>query len=131
MPERLIAQTSAKKRDDSRLMAINRATDAIEDRHFHDIIDYLNPGDLLVMNDTKVLPARIFGRKADTGARVELLLLTRLDDYRWETMVKPGRKARPGTTLDFYDAAGARVLRSTIEKTVNGGLRVICFEASS
>lgn len=128
LPERLIAQTPAKKRDDSRLMAINRATDAIEDRHFHDIIDYLNPGDLLVMNDTKILPARIFGRKADTGARVELLLLTRLDDYRWETMVKPGRKARPGTTLDFYDAAGARVLRGTIEKIVDGGLRVICFE---
>lgn len=128
LPERLIAQTPAEKRDNSRLMAINRATDAIEDRHFHDIIDYLHPGDLLVMNDTKVLPARIFGQKADTGAKVELLLLTRLDDHRWETMVKPGRKAKPGTVLDFYDAAGAQVLRGIIEETVDGGLRVIRFE---
>ncbi|WP_329887375.1 tRNA preQ1(34) S-adenosylmethionine ribosyltransferase-isomerase QueA [Pseudoramibacter faecis] len=128
LPKRLIAQTPAEQRDNARLMAISRATDAIEDRHFHDIIDYLNSGDLLVMNDTKVLPARIFGQKADTGAKVELLLLTRLGDHRWKTMVKPGRRAKPGTTLDFYDMAGERVLRGTIEETVDGGLRVIRFE---
>ena len=123
LPEELIAQTPAAKRDASRLMAIDRGTGKIEDRHFHDILEYLLPGDLLVMNDTKVLPARIFGHRAQTGGKVELLLLRRLDDHRWETMVKPGKKALPGTQLEF--GAG---LTGTIEATVEGGLRIIHFD---
>ena len=128
LPEALIAQTPAEKRDMSRLMVIDRKTDQIEDRHFHDIVDYLKPGDLLVMNDTKVMPVRIYGHKKETGGKVELLLLKRLDDNRWETMVKPGRKAKPGTVLEFTDSDDKVVLEGTIEKTIDNGLRVIAFE---
>lgn len=128
LPEALIAQTPAEKRDMSRLMVIDRKTDQIEDRHFHDIVDYLKPGDLLVMNDTKVMPVRIYGHKKETGGKVELLLLKRLDDNRWETMVKPGRKAKPGAVLEFTDSDDKVVLEGTIEKTIDNGLRVIAFE---
>lgn len=128
LPEALIAQTPAEKRDMSRLMVINRKTDQIEDRHFHDIVAYLKPGDLLVMNDTKVMPVRIYGHKKETGGKVELLLLKRLDDNRWETMVKPGRKAKPGAILEFTDQDGSVVLEGTIEKTIDNGLRVIAFQ---
>ena len=128
LPEALIAQTPAEKRDMSRLMVIDRKTDKIEDRHFHDIVDYLKPGDLLVMNDTKVMPVRIYGHKKETGGKVELLLLKRLDDNRWETMVKPGRKAKPGAVLEFTDSDDKVVLEGTIEKTIDNGLRVIAFE---
>ncbi|MGN0193811.1 MAG: tRNA preQ1(34) S-adenosylmethionine ribosyltransferase-isomerase QueA [Pseudoramibacter sp.] len=128
LPESLIAQTPAEKRDMSRLMVVNRKNDQIEDRHFHDIVEYLKPGDLLVMNDTKVMPVRIYGHKKETGGKIELLLLKRLDDSRWETMVKPGRKAKPGTVLEFRDDAGRVVLTGTIEKTIDNGLRVIAFE---
>lgn len=123
LPEALIAQTPAEKRDFSRLMAIDRQTDTIEDRHFYDILEYLKPGDLLVMNDTKVLPARIFGHRQETGGKVELLLLKRLDDHHWETMVKPGKKARPGTVITFDQG-----LTGTIEETIDGGLRIIRFD---
>lgn len=128
LPEALIAQTPAEKRDMSRLMVIDRKTDKIEDRHFHDIVDYLKPGDLLVMNDTKVMPVRIYGHKKETGGKVELLLLKRLDDNHWETMVKPGRKAKPGAVLEFTDSDDKVVLEGTIEKTIDNGLRVIAFE---
>ena len=128
LPEALIAQTPAEKRDMSRLMVINRKTDQIEDRHFHDIVAYLKPGDLLLMNDTKVMPVRIYGHKKETGGKVELLLLKRLDDNRWETMVKPGRKAKPGAILEFMDQDGSVVLEGTIEKTIDNGLRVIAFQ---
>ncbi len=122
LPEELIAQTPLDKRDTSRLLAIDRGAGTYEDRHFHDVLDYLQPGDLLVMNDTKVLPARIFGHREETGGKVELLLLKRLDDHRWETMVKPGRKAKPGTVLVFGDG-----LKGTITETTPGGLRIIDF----
>ncbi|MGL4548164.1 tRNA preQ1(34) S-adenosylmethionine ribosyltransferase-isomerase QueA [Eubacterium aggregans] len=123
LPESSIAQTPLDQRDTSKLLAINRATGEMADRHFHDISEYLKPGDLLVMNDTKVLPARIYGKRKETGGKVELLLLKRLDDHRWETMVKPGKKAKPGTELVF-----CRGLTGTIEETIPGGLRIIRFE---
>lgn len=123
LPEDRIAQTPTEKRDNSKLLVLDRAFGTMEDRHFSDITDYLHPGDLLVINDTKVFPARIFGKKADTGANVELLLLKRLDDVRWETMVKPGRKAKPGTKLVFGED-----LIGEIEDTIEGGLRIIRFE---
>ncbi|MEF9917739.1 MAG: tRNA preQ1(34) S-adenosylmethionine ribosyltransferase-isomerase QueA [Eubacterium sp.] len=124
LPDELIAQTPEEKRDASRLMVINRQDDAVTDRHFHDIIDYLDENDLLVMNNTKVLPARIFGKRAETGGKVELLLLKRLDDKTWETMVKPGKKALPGTRLIFGDG----LLKGEIKNTLEGGLRSIEFE---
>ncbi len=123
LPEELIAQSPVENRDHSRLMAVNRKNGEITDTYFHCIIDYLKPGDLLVMNNTKVLPARIFGRKKETGGRVELLLLKRLDDNRWETMVKPGKKAKPGAVIVFD-----RGLEGKIEQTIDGGLRVIRFD---
>lgn len=123
LPEELIAQTPEAKRDASRLMVLHRSDGRIEDRHFYDIKAYLRPGDLLVMNNTKVIPARIFGRREGTGGKVELLLLKRLDANRWETMVKPGKKALPGSRLEF----GPR-LRGEIQETIEGGLRIIAFE---
>lgn len=123
LPEELIAQTPAEKRDNSRLMVLDRSKGTIEDRRFHDITEYLRPGDLLVMNNTKVLPARIFGHKKETGGKIELLLLKRLDDTRWETMVKPGKKAKPGTVISFGDN-----LEGTIERTIDDGLRIIDFD---
>ncbi|MDO4288524.1 MAG: tRNA preQ1(34) S-adenosylmethionine ribosyltransferase-isomerase QueA [Eubacterium sp.] len=123
LPEDRIAQTPEEKRDHSRLMVIHRKDGCIEDRHFSDIIDYLNPGDLLVMNNTRVLPARIFGKKAETGGKVEFLLLKRLDEKRWETMVKPGKKALPGAKIVFSDK-----LQGEILETIDGGLRIVSFD---
>lgn len=123
LPEELIAQTPAEKRDTSRLMVLHRANGRIEDRHFYDILDYLHPGDLLVMNNTRVIPARIFGHKAETGGKVELLLLKRLDERTWETMVKPGRKAQPGTRLVFGNK-----LSGVIKDKIEDGLRTIEFD---
>lgn len=88
LPERLIAQHPSEKRDESRLMVLNREKQTIEDKVFKDVIDYLNPGDCLVINNTKVLPARLLGTK-DTGAKIEFLLLKRLNDDFWEVMVRP------------------------------------------
>ena len=101
LPQELIAQDPLLKRSDSRLMVLNRATGGIEHRHFSDVIEYLNPGDCLVINDTKVIPARLIGVKEDTGASIEVLLLKRHDDKVWETLVKPGKKARVGVRISF------------------------------
>ena len=123
LPKEQIAQTPAQKRDCSRLLVVNRSENTTEDRHFHDILEYLNPGDLLIMNDTRVLPARIFGYKENTGGKIELLLLKRRNDQIWETMVKPGRKAQPGVRLTF----GPNLKGEILEK-IDGGLRTIRFE---
>jgi len=123
LPKEQIAQTPAQKRDCSRLLVVNKNENTTEDRHFHDIIEYLNPGDLLIMNDTRVLPARIFGYKENTGGKIELLLLKRRSDQIWETMVKPGRKAQPGVRLTF----GPNLKGEILEK-IDGGLRTIRFE---
>lgn len=123
LPKEQIAQTPAQKRDCSRLLVVNKNENTTEDRHFHDIIEYLNPGDLLIMNDTRVLPARIFGYKENTGGKIELLLLKRRSDQIWETMVKPGRKAQPGVRLNF----GPNLKGEILEK-IDGGLRTIRFE---
>ena len=103
LPEELIAQTPIKERDHSRLLVLDKKTGEVEHRHFYDIISYLNEGDCLVINDTKVLPARLYGIRKDTGAVIEILLLKRLDDNRWETLVKPGKKARTGTEIVFKE----------------------------
>lgn len=101
LPQELIAQDPLAQRSESRLMVLDRANGTIQHKHFYDVIDYLNPGDCLVINDTKVIPARLTGFKEDTGAAIEVLLLKRKDDCTWETLVKPGRKARVGSRIVF------------------------------
>ncbi len=101
LPEELIAQFPADKRDHSRLMVVDRSTGSVTHRHFYDITEYLKKGDCLVLNNSRVIPARIFGVKAGTGARVEFLLIRRKDGDRWETMVRPGKKVKKGDVILF------------------------------
>lgn len=103
LPEELIAQTPLKKRDESRLMVVDKKTGEIEHRHFSDIINYLNPGDTLVLNDTKVLPARLIGVKEETNATIEILLLKNIEGDNWECLVKPARRVHIGTIVSFGD----------------------------
>lgn len=110
LPEELIAQQPADKRDFSRLLVVHRDTGEIEHKHFYDVLDYLNPGDCLVMNNSKVLPARLFGTKAETGAKVEFLLIKRLHGDVWESMVKPGKRLKPGDSVIFSDDFKADII---------------------
>lgn len=110
LPENLIAQTPLDYRDHSRLLILHRNDGAIEHKHFYDIVDYLNKGDLLVINDSKVIPARIYGNRAETGGAVEVLLLKALEENVWEVLVKPGRNARVGQKLDFNGIMTGEVL---------------------
>ena len=103
LPEKLIAQTPLDKRDSSRLLVIDKETGNIEHKHFSDIIDYLQEGDVLVLNDTKVMPARIFGTKEDTGAVIELLMLKETEKDVWEVLSKPAKRIKIGTTVKFSD----------------------------
>lgn len=122
LPEELIAQTPAEPRDSSRLMVVERSTGEITHDHFYNICDYLAPGDLLVMNDSKVFPARIYGTKHNTGVPVEFLLLKRLSLTEWETLVRPGRRLKPGAVVDFPEGLSAEVL-----DTINDGNRLVRF----
>ena len=123
LPEERIAQTPIEPRDHSRLMVLHRDTHEIEHRHFYDIIDYLNPGDCLVINETKVIPARLFGEKP-TGGACEVLLLKQLAPKKWETLVRPGKKLRPGAEVIF---GGGRLRARVLETTSEGG-RIVEFE---
>ena len=123
LPEELIAQHPYDKRDEARLMLLDRNNETIEHKVFKDIIDYLNPGDCLVINNTKVLPARLLGFK-DTGAHIEFLLLKRLEGDTWEAMVRPGNKLRPGTTVTFGDG----ILKAEVLDIMQGGNRKVKFE---
>ena len=105
LPERLIAQTPAEPRDHSRLLVVHRKDQSIEHRHFYDVIDYLHPGDALVINETRVIPARLTGVKEETGVPVEVLLLRRENTSDWEALVRPGRRLKPGTFCSFGDGA--------------------------
>jgi S-adenosylmethionine:tRNA ribosyltransferase-isomerase len=124
LPEELIAQTPLQDRDHSRLLVLDKGTGEIEHKHFYDVVDYLNVGDCIVINDTKVLPARLFGVRKDTGAVIELLLLKRIDDKKWETLVKPGKKAKVGAELIFKD----NLLSGKITDVHDDGNRIIEFE---
>lgn len=124
LPKELIAQTPVEPRDSSRLMLLDRSTGEISHRHFYEIIDSLNPGDLLVANDSRVLPARIYGVKDETGARVEFLLLRQITGNRWETLCKPGKKAREGASFTFGDG----LLRATVAEVKDDGNRIVDFE---
>ncbi len=123
LPERLIAQTPVEPRDASRLLVLNRQDGSLNHRHFYDMIDYLEPGDVLVVNRTKVLPARLWGRRP-TGGLVEVLLVQQVDLQHWKALVKPGKKARPGDRLDF----GEGLLAAEVEAVVEEGLRLLRFE---
>lgn len=101
LPEELIAQHPMEQREDSRLLVIHRKTGKLEHRHFYDLLDYLEPGDCLVLNDSRVIPARLYGTKAGTGAKVEFLLIRRLEGDVWETMVRPGKRLHPGDRVSF------------------------------
>ena len=124
LPEELIAQTPIEPRDSSRMMVLNRSTGEIEHRHFYDILDYLNEGDCLILNDSRVLPARIYGVKEGTGAHVEFLLLKNLGEKRWETLTKPGRKAQIGTSFLFGDG----LMRCTVADVTEEGNRIVDFK---
>lgn len=125
LPEEQIAQHPADKRDESRLLVIDRKTGKLEHRHFFDILDYLNPGDCLVMNNSKVIPARLFGTKVQTGAKVEFLLIKRIKDDIWEAMVRPGKKLHVGDRVSFTDDGS---LSATIIEHGEGGTRIVRFE---
>lgn len=109
LPKELIAQSPAECRSTSRLLVYNRATKSIEDKVFSDIIDYLNPGDVLVRNTTRVIPARLYGTRPETGGKMEFLLLRRIDEKHWECLVKPGRRAKVGLTFKISDELSATV----------------------
>lgn len=127
LPKELIAQTPAEQRDSCRMMVLDRKTGAIEHRHFYDVLDYLNEGDCLVLNDSRVIPARMYGTKESTGAHIELLLIKRIEGDRWESLVKPGKRLRPGDTVVLDDK---RLFKAHILGTYdeNNGTRLIEFE---
>ncbi len=124
LPQELIAQTPLANRSASRLLMLDKNTGAISHRIFSDILGFINKGDCIVINETKVIPARLFGERAGTGARIEILLLKRIDKYRWETLVKPGKKVRPGDEIIF----GGGILKAAVEDITEGGNRIIRFE---
>ena len=124
LPKELIAQTPVEPRDSSRLLVLDRQSGETVHKHFFDIIDYLDEGDLLVCNDSRVLPARIYGNKEPTGARVEFLLLKQISGNRWETLCKPGKKAKEGARFSFGDG----LLYATVTEVKDDGNRVVDFE---
>lgn len=124
LPHELIAQTPLKQRDSSRLLALNAVTGAYEDKHFYDIIDYLNPGDAVVMNNSRVLPARLYGERPETGGGVEVLLLRQDHGDVWETLVKPARKYPVGQEIVFGDGQ----LKAVVTKELEHGGRMIEFK---
>lgn len=123
LPQELIAQDPLEDRSASRLLHLDKTTGAIEHTNFKHVLDFLKPGDCLVINDTKVIPARLYGHKVDTGAVIELLLLKRRENDIWETLVKPGKKARPGAVISFGDG----LLTGKILDIVEEGNRLIQF----
>ncbi len=122
LPERLIAQTPLERRDGSRLLVLDKASGETEHRHFFDLPEYLHPGDCLVLNDSRVIPARLIGARP-TGGAIEVVLLRDLGDDRWECLVRPGKKMRPGHSVVFGDGE----LTGTVEEVTEGGNRVIRF----
>ncbi|WP_445448767.1 tRNA preQ1(34) S-adenosylmethionine ribosyltransferase-isomerase QueA [Enterococcus faecalis] len=124
LPEELIAQTPLKDRASSRLLVVNKETGDMEDKHFHDILDELQPGDALVMNNTRVLPARLYGEKPETGGHLEVLLLTNTEGDTWETLIKPAKRAKVGTEIKFGDGR----LKAVVKEELEHGGRIIEFK---
>ncbi|MBU5359828.1 tRNA preQ1(34) S-adenosylmethionine ribosyltransferase-isomerase QueA [Enterococcus raffinosus] len=123
LPEELIAQTPLEKRDSSRLLVLDRESGQIEDKHFDEIIEELSPGDALVMNDTRVLPARLYGEKPETGGHLEVLLLNNTQGDEWETLIKPARRAKVGTRIVFGDGR----LSAEVKEELEHGGRIVEF----
>ena len=123
LPKELIAQTPLEPRDSSKMMVMNRNDGSISHKHFCDIIDELQEGDCLILNDSRVLPARIFGQKEDTGAMVEFLMLRQIENNTWETLAKPGKKAKIGTSFTFGDG----VMTATVRDVTEEGNRIVEF----
>lgn len=123
LPNELIAQTPIEPRDAARMMVVNRQTGEIEHKHFYDVVDYLNPGDCLILNDTKVLPARLYGIKDETGAKVEFLLLMQKEKDVWEVITGPGKKAKTGSKFTFNDG----ILYAEITAVLDNGDRIAKF----
>ncbi len=121
LPTELIAQVPSKERDMSRLMAVDRKTGALEDHIFHDVVDMLVPGDVLVINDSKVIPARLHGIKSETGAVIEMLMLRQRGDDIWEVLIHPGRRAKFGAVITFGDG----ILSAEVLETIEGGNRLV------
>lgn len=124
LPERLIAQNPLADRSSSRLMVLDKKTGRIEHKHFTDIKGYLRKGDVLVINNTRVIPARLLGVRSDTGSAVEILLLKRLDDVRWECIVRPGKKVKPGRRFTFIEGE----LEAECEEVLDTGNRIVRFD---
>ena len=124
LPEELIAQTPLKDRASSRLLVVNKETGDMEDKHFHDILDELQPGDALVMNNTRVLPARLYGENPETGGHLEVLLLTNTEGDTWETLIKPAKRAKVGTEIQFGDGR----LKAVVKEELEHGGRIIEFK---
>lgn len=122
LPKELIAQHPAEPRDHARLMLYDKETGSVEHAYFYDLVDELQAGDVLVFNDSRVIPARLYGRRVPTGGKVEVLLLTPVGEDRWEVLVKPGKKALPGTTIAFAEG-----LTGTVEDRTDFGGRIIKF----
>lgn len=125
LPEELIAQKPADKRDESRLLVVHREDGRLEHKHFFDILDYLKEGDCLVLNNSKVLPARMYGIKEGTGAKIEFLLIKRIKDDQWETMVRPGKRLRPGDSVLFSEKP---LLRAIVKDYGEDGTRIVEFQ---
>ena len=125
LPQALIAQTPAEKRDFSRLMIVHRDSGEVEHKHFYDILDYLKAGDCLVLNNSKVLPARLYGRKEGTGANIEFLLIKRIEGETWETLVRPGKRLKPGDAVSFSDD---KLFRAVVKDYGEDGTRIVEFE---
>ncbi|MFC6347226.1 tRNA preQ1(34) S-adenosylmethionine ribosyltransferase-isomerase QueA [Vagococcus carniphilus] len=123
LPEELIAQTPLKNRAASKLLILDKETGKVEDKHFNDILDELNEGDALVMNDTRVLPARLHGEKPETGGHLEVLLLNNIEGDRWETLIKPAKRAKVGTAISFGDGR----LKAIVKEELEHGGRIIDF----
>ena len=123
LPQELIAQDPLEDRSSSRLMFLNKKTGELSHHSFKDVIEFLNPGDCLVLNNTKVIPARLIGHKEETGGTVEVLLLKRKENDQWETLVKPGKKARPGAKIVFGDG----LLKAEVLDVLEEGNRLIQF----
>mgnify|MGYP004608174751 FL=1 len=124
LPPELIAQTPLTDRTASRLLVVNKKTGKLAHKHFYDIVDYLNPGDCLVMNNTRVIPARLYGSKEKSGGKIEFLLLKRIGIDTWEVILKPGKKAKPGSRFEF----GGGLLHAEVLSVAEDGKRIVKFE---
>ena len=124
LPEELIAQTPVEPRDSSRMLVMNKITGELSHEHFYDILDHLHEGDCLILNDSRVPPARMYGIKVETGANVEFLLLRHIEEKRWEALAKPGKKAKPGASFSF----GEGLMRCTVADVTEEGNRILDFE---